>query len=261
MERKARIEKDLPIALVNKEFYLVYQPQIDTTTNKIIGAEALIRWKHPLLGDISPCEFIPIVEETPQVVPLGHWVLQEACLQLKIWHTFGYQNLKISVNLSAKEFRQDQLIENISQILNDVQVDPKYVTLELTERIAMIDEKETLLRLKQLKEYGIQTSIDDFGTGYSSLAYLSIFPIDTLKVPREFTQLADHRPEERAIVSTILSLANTLNLSVVAEGIETEKQLKFLQKHNCKYMQGYYFSKPLTSNQFIKFLKTPSMNK
>ena len=134
---------------------------------------------------------------------------------------------KISVNLSAKEFRQDQLIESISQILNDVQVDPKYVTLELTERIAMVDEKETLLRLKQLKEYGIQTSIDDFGTGYSSLAYLSIFPIDTLKVPREFTQLADHRPEERAIVSTILSLANTLNLSVVAEGIETENNLSF----------------------------------
>lgn len=132
----------MPLALVNKEFYLVYQPQIDTTTNKIIGAEALIRWKHPLLGDISPCEFIPIVEETPQVVPLGHWVLKEACLQLKIWHTFGYQNLKISVNLSAKEFQQNQLIENISQILNDVQVDPKHVTLELTERIAMINEKK-----------------------------------------------------------------------------------------------------------------------
>lgn len=134
------------------------------------------------------------------------------------------------MNLSAKEFQQDNLIEHISQILTDLNVDPKYVTLELTERIAMIDEKETLSRLKQLKEYGIQTSIDDFGTGYSSLAYLSIFPIDTLKVPREFTQLADHRPEERAIVSTILSLANTLNLSVVAEGIETEKQLNFLQK-------------------------------
>ncbi|MFK4464812.1 putative bifunctional diguanylate cyclase/phosphodiesterase [Bacillus sp. RC252] len=261
MERKARIEKDLPLALVNNEFYLVYQPQIDTTANKIIGAEALIRWKHPLLGDISPCEFIPIVEETPQVIPLGHWVLRESCLQLKIWQSFGYTNLKMSVNLSAKEFQQNQLIENISRILKDVKIDPKDVTLELTERIAMIDEKETLSRLKQLKEYGIQTSIDDFGTGYSSLAYLSIFPIDTLKVPKEFTQLADHRPEERAIVSTILSLANTLNLSVVAEGIETEKQLKFLQKNNCKYMQGYYFSKPLTSKQFIKFLqKTPSMN-
>ncbi|OOR31561.1 putative bifunctional diguanylate cyclase/phosphodiesterase [Bacillus cereus] len=261
MERKARIEKDLPLALVNNEFYLVYQPQIDTTTNKIIGAEALIRWKHPLLGDISPCEFIPIVEETPQVIPLGHWVLQESCLQLKIWQSFGYTNLKMSVNLSAKEFTQNQFIENISRILKDVKIDPKDVTLELTERIAMIDEKETLSRLKQLKEYGIQTSLDDFGTGYSSLAYLSIFPIDTLKVPKEFTQLADHRPEERAIVSTILSLANTLNLSVVAEGIETEKQLKFLQKNNCKYMQGYYFSKPLTSKQFIKFLqKTPSMN-
>ncbi|PDY81521.1 putative bifunctional diguanylate cyclase/phosphodiesterase [Bacillus cereus] len=261
MERKARIEKDLPLALVNNEFYLVYQPQIDTTTNKIIGAEALIRWKHPLLGDISPCEFIPIVEETPQVVPLGHWVLRESCRQLKIWKSFGYTNLKMSVNLSAREFQQNQLIENISRILKDVEIDPKDVTLELTERIAMIDEKETLSRLKQLKEYGIQTSIDDFGTGYSSLAYLSIFPIDTLKVPKEFTQLADHRPEERAIVSTILSLANTLNLSVVAEGIETEKQLKFLKKNNCKYMQGYYFSKPLTSKEFIRFLqKTPSMN-
>ncbi|PGO31445.1 diguanylate cyclase [Bacillus cereus] len=261
MERKARVEKDLPLALVNNEFYLVYQPQIDTTTNKIIGAEALIRWKHPLLGDISPCEFIPIVEETPQVVPLGHWVLRESCRQLKIWQSFGYTKLKMSVNLSAREFQQNQLIENISRILKDVEIDPKDVTLELTERIAMIDEKETLSRLKQLKEYGIQTSIDDFGTGYSSLAYLSIFPIDTLKVPKEFTQLADHRPEERAIVSTILSLANTLNLSVVAEGIETEKQLKFLKKNNCKYMQGYYFSKPLTSKEFIRFLqKTPSMN-
>ncbi|PFM63837.1 diguanylate cyclase [Bacillus cereus] len=261
MERKARIEKDLPLALANKEFFLVYQPQVDITTNKVIGAEALIRWKHPLLGEISPCEFVPIVEETPQAIPLGHWVLRESCRQLKLWQTLGYKDLKMSVNLSAKEFQQDQLLENIAHILKDVGVDPKYVTLELTERIAMIDEKETLLRLKQLKEYGIQTSIDDFGTGYSSLAYLSIFPIDTLKVPREFTQLADHRAEERAIVSTILSLANTLNLSVVAEGIETEKQLKFLQKNNCRYMQGYYFSKPLGSKQFIKFLqKTPSMN-
>ncbi|MGE6366183.1 putative bifunctional diguanylate cyclase/phosphodiesterase [Bacillus paramycoides] len=261
MERKARIEKDLPLALANKEFFLVYQPQVDITTNKVIGAEALIRWKHPLLGEISPCEFVPIVEETPQVIPLGHWVLRESCRQLKLWQTLGYKDLKMSVNLSAKEFQQDQLLENIAHILKDVGVDPKYVTLELTERIAMIDEKETLLRLKQLKEYGIQTSIDDFGTGYSSLAYLSIFPIDTLKVPREFTQLADHQAEERAIVSTILSLANTLNLSIIAEGIETEKQLKFLQKNNCRYMQGYYFSKPLGSKQFIKFLqKTPSMN-
>ncbi|MGE7870676.1 putative bifunctional diguanylate cyclase/phosphodiesterase [Bacillus paramycoides] len=261
MERKARIEKDLPLALVNKEFFLVYQPQVDITTNKVIGAEALIRWKHPLLGEISPCEFVPIVEETPQVIPLGHWVLRESCRQLKLWQTLGYKDLKMSVNLSAKEFQQDQLLENIAHILKDVGIDPKYVTLELTERIAMIDEKETLLRLKQLKEYGIQTSIDDFGTRYSSLAYLSIFPIDTLKVPREFTQPADHRAEERAIVSTILSLANTLNLSVVAEGIETEKQLKFFQKNNCRYMQGYYFSKPLGSKQFIKFLqKTPSMN-
>ncbi|KFN03574.1 GGDEF domain-containing protein [Bacillus clarus] len=261
MERQARIEKDFPLALVNNEFFIVYQPQVDISTKKIIGAEALIRWNHPLLGNISPCEFIPIVEETPQVIPLGHWMLKESCQQLKIWHSLGYTNLKMSVNLSATEFQQDNLVENILNILTEINVDPKYLTLELTERIAMIDEKETLLRLKQLKEHGIQTSIDDFGTGYSSLAYLSLFPIETLKIPKEFTQLADHRDEEKAIVSTILSLANTLNLSVVAEGIETIEQLKFLRDNNCRYMQGYYFSKPLSNKEYIKFLqKTPSMN-
>ncbi|AWC30585.1 putative bifunctional diguanylate cyclase/phosphodiesterase [Bacillus cytotoxicus] len=257
MERKSRIEKDFPLALANNQFFISYQPQVDIRTKKIVGAEALIRWNHPILGNISPCEFIPIVEETPQIIPLGHWMLKESCKQLKYWHKLGYADLKISVNLSAKEFQQDNLIENILTILKEVQVEPRFLILELTERIAMINEKETLLKLKKLKEHGIQTSIDDFGTGYSSLAYLSLFPIDALKVPREFTQLADQREEERAIISTILSLANTLNLSVVAEGIETEKQFDFLQANNCRYMQGYYFSKPLTSKQFLNFLQKP----
>ncbi|KEK25479.1 putative bifunctional diguanylate cyclase/phosphodiesterase [Bacillus gaemokensis] len=261
MERKARIEKDLPLALANNEFSVVYQPQIDISKNKIIGAEALIRWKHPDLGFISPCEFIPIVEETTQMIPLSHWLLKESCQQLRSWQTFGYYDLKMSVNLSAKEFQQEDLLEVILNTLEETNLEPKFLTLELTERIAMIDEKETLLKLRQLKENDIQTSIDDFGTGYSSLAYLSLFPIDTLKIPREFTQLADHKEEEKAIVSTIFSLANTLNLSVVAEGIETKEQLQFLQNNGCTYMQGYYFSKPLSGKQFINFLqKTPSMN-
>ncbi|MEN1937194.1 EAL domain-containing protein [Paenibacillus sp. 102] len=261
MERRARIEKDLPLALANHEFSIVYQPQIDVFTRKIIGAEALIRWQHPDLGMISPCEFIPIAEETIQMIPLSHWMLKQACQQLQTWHRFGYCDLNMSVNLSAKEFQQDNLIDVILNILQETNLEPKFLTLELTERIAMIDEEETLLKLRQLKECGIQTSIDDFGTGYSSLAYLSLYPIDTLKVPREFIQMAEHREEEKAIVSTILSLANTLKLSVVAEGIETEEQLQFLQNNGCKYMQGYYFSKPLSGKEFMKFLqKTPSMN-
>ncbi|WP_410984967.1 putative bifunctional diguanylate cyclase/phosphodiesterase [Bacillus cereus] len=261
MERRARIEKDLPLALTNHEFFIVYQPQIDVVTKKIIGAEALIRWQHPELGMISPCEFIPIAEETIQMIPLSHWMLKQACQQLQAWHRFGYCDLNMSVNLSAKEFQQNNLIDVILNILQETNLEPKFLTLELTERIAMIDEEETLLKLRQLKEYGIQTSIDDFGTGYSSLAYLSLYPIDTLKVPREFTQMAEHREEEKAIVSTILSLANTLKFSVVAEGIETKEQLQFLQNNGCKYMQGYYFSKPLSGKQFMKFLqKTPSMN-
>ncbi len=261
MERRARIEKDLPLALANHEFSIVYQPQIDIVTKKIIGAEALIRWQHPELGMISPCEFIPIAEETIQMIPLSHWMLKQACQQLQVWHRFGYCDLNMSVNLSAKEFQQDNLIDVILNILQEANLEPKFLTLELTERIAMIDEEETLLKLRQLKEYGIQTSIDDFGTGYSSLAYLSLYPIDTLKVPREFTQMAKHREEEKAIVSTILSLANTLKFSVVAEGIETKEQLQFLQNNGCKYMQGYYFSKPLSGKEFMKFLqKTPSMN-
>ncbi|HEK9101009.1 EAL domain-containing protein [Bacillus pfraonensis] len=261
MERRARIEKDLPLALANHEFSIVYQPQIDVVTKKIIGAEALIRWQHPELGMISPYEFIPIAEETIQMIPLSHWMLKQACQQLQVWHRFGYCDLNMSVNLSAKEFQQDNLIDVILNILQETNLEPKFLTLELTERIAMIDEEETLLKLRQLKEYGIQTSIDDFGTGYSSLAYLSLYPIDTLKVPREFTQMAEHREEEKAIVSTILSLANTLKFSVVAEGIETKEQLQFLQNNGCKYMQGYYFSKPLSGKEFMKFLqKTPSMN-
>lgn len=261
MERRFKLEKDLPLALIKEEFFIVYQPQIDITTKKIIGAEALIRWEHPELGIISPCEFIPIAEETTQMIPLGQWMLKQACQQLNIWHKFGYLDLTMSVNLSAKEFQQPNLINTILNVLQETHVHPRFLTLELTERIAIIDEKETLLKLRQLKEHGIHTSMDDFGTGYSSLAYLSLFPMDSLKIPKEFTQMADHHEEERAIISTILSLANTLNLSVVAEGIETKEQLHFLQKNGCTYMQGYYFSKPLSGKQFMKFLqKTRSMN-
>lgn len=256
LERKLQLEKDLPLALTNKELFLVYQPLLDATSESIIGAEVLIRWNHPELGLISPSEFIPIAEDTAQIIPIGQWVLKQACYQLKIWHTLGYTQLSMSVNISAMEFQQESFINSILQTLQKTDLQPSYLSLELTERTTMINKKETLSKLRELKAHGIHIVIDDFGTGYSSLSYLSLFPIDTLKIPREFTEMAEHRDEEGAIVSTILSLANTLNLSVAAKGVETKGQLHFLQHNGCSYMQGYYFSKPLNGKQFIKFLQS-----
>ena len=255
LERKLRIEKDLPLALAKNEFFLVYQPLLCTEAKRIVGAEALIRWNHPELGPISPSEFIPIAEDTATIIPIGEWALKQACHQLKVWHTLGYTHLKISVNVAAKEFQQEYFTESILQVLQDVNLEPHYLALELTERTTMINEQETLTKLRELKTHGINIIIDDFGTGYSSLSYLPLFPIDTLKIPRELTQMDRYEREEKAIVSTILSLAHTLDLSVVAEGIETEEQMQFLHEHGCAYIQGYYISKPLDGKQMIQFLQ------
>lgn len=255
LERKLQLEKDLPLALTNDEFFLVYQPLLCTKINKIIGAEALIRWNHLKLGLISPSEFIPIAEDTATIIPIGKWVLQQACRQLKIWHTLGYTHLKIGVNVSAKEFQQEYFTKSILQTLQNVELDPHYLALEFTERTTMINEKEALIKMRELKAHGISISIDDFGTGYSSLSYLPLFPIDTLKIPRELTQMNRHEKEGKAVVSTILSLAHTLSLSVVAEGVETKEQMQFLHEHGCTYIQGYYVSKPLNGKQMIQFLQ------
>ncbi|MGH0607215.1 EAL domain-containing protein [Bacillus mycoides] len=254
--RRLRLEQDLPNALENDELFLLYQPQVDSKTGKVIGAEALIRWQHPELGLISPFEFIPIAEETSQIIPVGKWILQEACRQLKKWHSAGYANLKMGINLSAIEFEQKDFVQTIKSTIEGVGVPASSIDLELTERIAMVDEKETLSKLKVLKSYGVHLSIDDFGTGYSSLAYLPLYPIDTLKIPREFINRIGTSNDGNEIINTIISLAHTLKMKVIAEGVETKEQLTVLQRNECYLIQGYYYSKPLNEDEFIKFLIT-----
>ncbi|MGG1140443.1 EAL domain-containing protein [Bacillus mycoides] len=254
--RRLRLEQDLPNALENDELFLLYQPQVDSKTGKVIGAEALIRWQHPELGLISPFEFIPIAEETSQIIPVGKWILQEACRKLKKWHSAGYANLKMGINLSAIEFEQKDFVQTIKSTIEGVGVPASSIDLELTERIAMVDEKETLSKLKVLKSYGVHLSIDDFGTGYSSLAYLPLYPIDTLKIPREFINRIGTSNDGNEIINTIISLAHTLKMKVIAEGVETKEQLTVLQRNECYLIQGYYYSKPLNEDEFIKFLIT-----
>ncbi|MDR4169109.1 sensor domain-containing protein [Bacillus nitratireducens] len=256
--RQLRLEQDLPKALENNELFLLYQPQVDSKTGMVIGAEALIRWQHPELGIISPFEFIPIAEETSQIIPIGKWTLQEACRQLKKWHSAGYANLKMGINLSAIEFEQKDFVQAIISTIEEVGVPASSIDLELTERIAMVDEKETLSKLKALKSYGVHLSIDDFGTGYSSLAYLPLYPIDTLKIPREFVNRIENSTDGNEIIHTIISLAHTLNMKVIAEGVETKEQLTVLQRNACYLIQGYYYSKPVSEDEFIKFLSTMS---
>ncbi|MBS9804704.1 EAL domain-containing protein [Bacillus toyonensis] len=255
IERRLRLEKDLPNALQNEELFLYYQPQVDSKSNKIIGAEALIRWNHPELGIISPYEFIPIAEETLQIISIGKWTLQQACEQMKRWHALGYSHLKIGVNLSAKEFEQEDFVKSISSTLAKTGLPASSLDLELTERIAMMDERETLIKLRTLKSLGIHISIDDFGTGYSSLAYLPLYPIDTLKIPREFITMSETCDDGMEIIKTIITLANTLGMSVIAEGVETKEHVNFLQKNKCQFIQGYYYSKPIPIHTFTELLE------
>ncbi|PEA11162.1 GGDEF domain-containing protein [Bacillus cereus] len=254
IERRLRLEKDLPNAIQNEELFLLYQPQVDSNSNKIVGAEALIRWNHPDLGIISPNEFIPIAEETMQIISIGKWTLQQACQQMKYWHALGYSHLKIGVNLSAKEFEQEGFIQSVSSTLKTSGLQANSLDLELTERIAMMDERETLIKLRTLKSLGIHISIDDFGTGYSSLAYLPLYPIDTLKIPREFITMSETCEDGIEIIKTIITLAHTLGMSVIAEGVETKEHVNFLQKNKCQFIQGYYYSKPIHADSFSTLL-------
>ncbi|MGN7358317.1 bifunctional diguanylate cyclase/phosphodiesterase [Paenibacillus sp. SAF-054] len=255
MQRKAKerlkLENDLRKALELDEFYLEYQPLVHLETTEIVGMEALLRWKHPKRGNVSPQEFIPLAEESGMIVPLGEWVLRTACRQNKQWQEAGYKPICVSVNLSMRQFLQPQLAEQIGHILDEIGLDPKYVELEITE--SMTFDKETAFeQLHRLKELGVFISIDDFGTGYSSLHYLKNMPIDRLKIDRSFVHevMSDHN--DAAIVSTIASMAHHLQLKVTAEGVENEEQLHFLREQRCHEGQGYYFSKPILPEVFEK---------
>lgn len=241
------LEGELSKALQQNEFFLEYQPQVSTKTKQIIGFEALIRWKHPKLGIVSPAQFIPLAEETGFIIELGNWILRTACSEAKRWHNQGFSHLKVGVNLSVVQFNHTDLIPTISKVLKETELKPEALDIEITESIAINQNQSVVAKLEQLQNLGIQISIDDFGTGYSSLAYLTKYPINTLKIAREFICGITTSPLEEAIISSIITLSKELNLEVIAEGVETEEQWKFLYEQNCDHIQGFFISKPVSS--------------
>jgi diguanylate cyclase (GGDEF)-like protein/PAS domain S-box-containing protein len=254
VERQS-IEESLRRALDRQEFSLQYQPKIDLRTGRITGAEALIRWTHPTRGSVSPAQFIPVAEDTGLIVPIGNWVLHEACRQTRAWEKTGLPAVPIAVNVSALEFRQETFLEGVFAALRETDLDPKSLELELTESVLMKRAEFAASVLKELRARGIRVAVDDFGTGYSSLSYLRKFPIDALKIDQSFVRQITMAPQDTTIVSAIISMGRSLNLRVVAEGVETIGELEFLQAHQCDEAQGYYFSRPVPPEQFAKLLE------
>lgn len=247
------IENSLRMVIENNELYLQYQPEIDIKTGAIIGAEALVRWKHPKYGIVAPNDFIPLAEQTGLIIPIGEWVLNTAVQQLKQWRPM-VPRFTMAVNLSAKQFNQGDLVDVIRRIIANNGIAPSDLELELTEGTIMENVEKSVLILHECKEMGIRISIDDFGTGYSSLSYLKKFPIDKIKIDRSFVMDLPEDKANMAIVKTIVSLIHNLKLTAIAEGIEDERQLEFLRDLECEEGQGYYFSRPLLAQDFEKLL-------
>ncbi|VEP12339.1 Response regulator receiver modulated diguanylate cyclase/phosphodiesterase [Hyella patelloides LEGE 07179] len=244
------MEAELHYALERKELELYYQPKINLETNLIFGAEALVRWNHPTMGRIAPHQFIPLAEETGLIKPIGEWIINRACRQTKAWHNAGLDFLTIGVNLSGVQFKQSDLFHKITQILFNSSLEPQYLELELTETILIENIKINIQRLNLMKKIGVQIALDDFGTGYSSLSYLQQFPFDTLKIDASFIRNIDSNEVNAVITKTIIEMAHKLGLKVVAEGVETKAELKFLRECKCDIMQGFLFSRPLIARDF-----------
>ncbi|MFZ5640685.1 MAG: EAL domain-containing protein, partial [Bacillota bacterium] len=254
MERLT-MENSLRYALKRNEFTVFYQPQVNTASGQITGMEALVRWLHPDRGLVGPVEFIPLAEDTGLIIPIGEWVLHTACAQNKAWQESGLQPVRVTVNISACQFQQQNLVNTVAQALKQTGLDPQWLELEITESALMQDLDFTIKVLQDLRDMGVRISVDDFGTGYSSLNYLKRFPIHTLKIDRSFVRDITDNPEDAAIVSAIIVLAHNLNLNLIAEGVETPDQLAFLKHCRCCEMQGYLFSKPLPAGEFEKLLR------
>jgi diguanylate cyclase (GGDEF)-like protein len=253
MPKRLEIENDLHEALKKNEFILYYQPLVDIKANKIAGMEALIRWPHPTRGMVSPVNFIPIAEETGLIIPIGEWVLHEACSQARLWHKMGYTNLRLAVNLAEKQLRDKTIIDTVQRILIMSGFDPKHLELEITET-AILDEN-VINTIKQFKEMGLSLAVDDFGTGYSGLSYLKRFSIDKVKIDQSFIRDIPQSNDSITIVSAILAMSKELKLRTLAEGVETIEQLEFLKQKSCDYVQGYYFSKPVDPKAFLQLLE------
>jgi EAL domain-containing protein (putative c-di-GMP-specific phosphodiesterase class I) len=249
-------KESLRRALANQEFVVHYQPQVDLTSGRITAVEALMRWEMPGAGMIPPLEFIPLAEQTGFIVPIGEWVLRTACEQARTWQAHGLPPLGVAVNLSARQFQQQDLAGQIAAVLESTGLPPNLLDLEITESHAMQDAGFTLSVFHDLQSMGVRISIDDFGTGYSSLGFLKQFPINTLKIDRSFVKDLAADAKDEAIVSAIIVLAHCLGLDVVAEGVESQAEVDILRRHNCDRMQGYFFSKPLPAPQIEALIRS-----
>jgi diguanylate cyclase (GGDEF)-like protein/PAS domain S-box-containing protein len=255
VERQS-IEESLRRALERHEFEVHYQPKVNVKTGKITGAEALIRWTHPILGRVVPTKFIPVAEDCGLILSIGNWVLREACKQARAWLDAGLPLGTMAVNISAMEFRDENFLDGVFAILKETSLDPRCLELELTETVLMKRAESTESILKALRAIGVQVAVDDFGTGYSSLSYLRKFPIDALKIDQSFVRQITTAPDETTIVTAVIGMGRSLKLRVVAEGVETQEELAFLQANQCEEAQGYYFSPPVVPQEFAKLLKT-----
>jgi len=254
--QRLTLENKLRRALERGEFQLYFQPQIDVRSWSIIGAEALIRWRHPNLGLVQPAEFIGLAEETGLILPIGEWVLRTACAQAKAWQDAGHEPLVMAINISGRQFHDKNLAQTIGQTIGAIALDPRRVELEITESVLMHSVDETVNTLKTLKAMGPRIAVDDFGTGYSSLSYLRRFPIDTLKLDQSFIQDSVKDRGTAAIVAGVIDMAHGLGLEVIAEGVETAEQRTLLFQDGCHIMQGYLFGRPVPAPEFEQLLVT-----
>jgi diguanylate cyclase (GGDEF)-like protein len=255
VERQS-VEESLRRALERKEFKLQYQPKIDISTGVITGAEALLRWTHPSRGLVSPARFIPVAEDCGLILPIGAWVLREACTQARAWLDQGLPLATMAVNVSAMEFRDENFLQGLFEILGETGLDPDYLELELTESVLMKQAESTASILQVLRDRGVKVAIDDFGTGYSSLSYLRKFPVDALKIDQSFVRQISTLGDDATIVTAVIGMAHSLGLRVVAEGVETLDELEFLRVRQCDEAQGFYFSRPVPPRHFADLLRT-----
>jgi EAL domain-containing protein (putative c-di-GMP-specific phosphodiesterase class I) len=249
------IEADLRRALERGEFTIYYQPQVDLYTRQIVAAEALVRWNHPTRGLVPPGAFIQIAEDSGLIVAIGHWILKEGCRQLRAWRDRGVQHLRLSFNLSPRQFRDKSLVSSVADAIAEAGVASNQIELELTESLVMGSADRFEAGLRELKGLGLSLAVDDFGTGYSSLNYLKRFPIDRLKIDQSFVRGLETDSDDAAIARTVIALARSLKLKVTAEGVETFGQLEFLRLHGCDEIQGYYVAQPMPAPEFERFVR------
>ncbi len=255
LQERLALENELRGALERGEMVVYYQPMVDLHTREVTAVEALVRWQHPTRGLVSPAKFIPIAENNGLIVSIGEWVLRTACAQNRDWHLAGMKPIRMSVNLSARQFEEPNLVEVVTQVLQETGLPASYLELEVTESFLMSDVQHSIKTLKQLRELGLLLALDDFGTGYSSLNYLKGFPVSILKIDRSFVQDVVSNPDSAAITDAIIALAKCLQLNITAEGVETKEQLEYLQKRGCQEGQGFYFGIPTPAEKITHMLK------